>query len=260
MQKMILMLSGAMLIAACGREVPLGERAMAAYKAGDYKTALPLLKKWAASPEIAGDREKLKTVMAYVVDAELKTSGRIEGLQVATTTQAATRAGAGSQTSLADLKAQAEEITRQLENKKTEGYTPTGERILHKPVPSGEVRVMTIKELGNFPFDPNKDSDVPADVKALDGAKVRLRGYMLPLTQANHVTDFALLPSLMGCCFGEPPGVEHIITCRIPKARALELVADEILVEGTLRVKVIRDEDYTTEIFSLEVSSVKLAQ
>jgi hypothetical protein len=245
----------AILLISCNHEAPIGERAMQAYKAGDYKTALPLLKKWASTPEIASDREKLKNVMAYIVDAELKTTGKVEGVKITAATRPAT-----NDNNLASLKAQAAALVKQTSAAPVEGLGPNGERIPHKPIPPGETRVMTIKELGNFEFDPNRDTDVPADVRALDGGKVRLRGFMLPLSQAAHVTDFALVPSLASCCFGQPPGVQHIITCRVPKSKALDFITDEINVEGIVHVKVVREDDYTSEIFSLDVTSVKLAE
>src|SRR4051794_16795831 len=48
----------------------LSERAMSAYKAGDYQKALPLFKQMAARPEVYNDKQKLALVMGYVVDIE----------------------------------------------------------------------------------------------------------------------------------------------------------------------------------------------
>lgn len=56
---------------------------------------------------------------------------------------------------------------------------------------------MTIKALGNFAYDPENGEGVPADVRALDGMNVRLRGYMRVTHQANRrLTEFALVPSV----------------------------------------------------------------
>jgi len=118
--------------------------------------------------------------------------------------------------------------------------------------------MMKIKELGNFEFNPDKDTQVPADVAALNGKTIRLTGYMIPLTQAEEVTDFALVPSLVSCCFGQPPGVQHTITGRTAKGKAIPYVIDELIVEGTLTVKVQREDDYTFSVFELDVKSVKI--
>jgi hypothetical protein len=131
------------------------------------------------------------------------------------------------------------------------------DRVPHKPYVSGEMLAMTIKQLGNFEFDPDKDSTVPADVQAMDGAHLKLTGYMIPLTQAEKLTDFALVPSLVSCCFGQPPGVQHIITCHTPPKKGADFSVDEIVVEGTLHVNVKREENYTNSIFELQVTSVQ---
>jgi hypothetical protein len=133
-------------------------------------------------------------------------------------------------------------------------------RVPHALPQAGDVLTLGIRELGNFEFDPTATKDIPADVKALDGATVRLRGFMIPLNQAEDITDFALVPTLANCCFGQPPGVQHTITCKTEKGRAVQYTVDEISVTGKLAVKMKRDQDYTYSIFEMTVSSVKAAE
>ena len=74
------------------------------------------------------------------------------------------------------------------------------------------------------------------------------------------MTDFALIPSLMGCCFGQPPGVEHIITARTPADRMpSDYTVDEIWVEGIIaHTGAAAGELYIFSIFrELDVTSVK---
>jgi hypothetical protein len=77
----------------------------------------------------------------------------------------------------------------------------------HVPPKPGEVYVTTIRELGNFEYDPDKGGNIPEDVKKLSGGKVRLQGFMIPLDQADNITRFSLVPSLFACCFGQPPQI-----------------------------------------------------
>src|SRR5690606_3579904 len=53
-------------------------------------------------------------------------------------------------------------------------------RTPHTPLRDGEVRQLLIRELGNFPYDPEAGGGIPEDVKRLSGSKVRLVGYMMP--------------------------------------------------------------------------------
>jgi hypothetical protein len=131
-----------------------------------------------------------------------------------------------------------------------------------KPHPApkpGQVLDLSIKDLGNFEFDQEKGGNIPTDVKGLNGAKIRLRGYMIPMDQAENITQFALVPSLFSCCFGQPPQIQHTIVADCPKGKAVGYVPDEIVVEGTLNVGEKKDDGYIVSIFELNVSSVKPA-
>ncbi|HEY1629257.1 MAG TPA: DUF3299 domain-containing protein, partial [Tepidisphaeraceae bacterium] len=119
----------------------------------------------------------------------------------------------------------------------------------------GKVQEMTIKELGNFDYNPDKGG-IPDDVKRLSGSTIRLKGYMIPLYQAAHITHFALVPSLFSCCFGQPPQVQHTIVCSCPNGKAISYDPDQIVVEGKLSVEEKRDDGYVTSIFQLEPKSV----
>lgn len=125
-----------------------------------------------------------------------------------------------------------------------------------KPKP-GEVRVFTVKELGNFEYDPEKGGPVPADVQALNGMKIRISGFMMPLEQSEVITEFALVPSLGSCCYGQPPGVQHIITVHCPKNKPTSFSIDPVVVEGTLKVDVQREDNYTVSIFEITGASAK---
>jgi hypothetical protein len=121
-----------------------------------------------------------------------------------------------------------------------------------------ETLEITIRDLGNFEFDPEL-GNIPADVKKLSGAKVRFRGFMLPLDQAANITQFALVPSLFDCCFGQPPQIQHTIVANTLKGKTVGYSPDEIMVEGTLKVEEIKSDGYVVGIFAVEVTSVKQA-
>ncbi|HEY2586815.1 MAG TPA: DUF3299 domain-containing protein [Tepidisphaeraceae bacterium] len=123
------------------------------------------------------------------------------------------------------------------------------------PVP-GQVQTMTIKELGNFDYDGEKGGNIPADVKRLSGSKVRLTGFMIPADQADHITRFALVPSLFSCCFGQPPQVQHTIVVTCPRGKAVSYDPEQIVVEGTLTVEEKKEDGFIISIFQLEPASI----
>jgi hypothetical protein len=129
----------------------------------------------------------------------------------------------------------------------------------HAAPQSGQVLEMTIKELGNFQYDEEKGGNIPSDVKQLNGSKIRLRGFMIPMDQADRITQFALVPSLFSCCFGQPPQLQHTIVVNCPKGKAASYCPDEIIVEGQLTVQEKRDDGYVVSIFELGADSIKVA-
>ena len=216
-----------------------GVEGLAAYHSGDYAKAIPLLKKYAASAEVRDDKARRNEILMDIVDAE----GKVKPAVAATGPVDPLTGSAASGGDPADVD------------------PSTGKaRVAHALPKAGEVLTMTIREMGNFEFDPTSTKDIPADVKALDGATVQLRGFMIPLNQAEDITDFALVPTLANCCFGQPPGVQHTITCKTEKGRAVQYTVDEISVTGKLAVKMKRDQDYTYSIFEMTVGSVKVAE
>jgi hypothetical protein len=137
---------------------------------------------------------------------------------------------------------------------------PTAES--RKPIPTpkpGQVSEMLIKDLGNFEYDIEHGGNIPADVKALSGTQFRTRGYMIPLDQAESITEFALVPSLFACCFGQPPQIQHTLVVHCPKGKAVSYFPDEITVEGTLKVEEKKDDGYIVSIFEIDAKSVKPA-
>ena len=137
---------------------------------------------------------------------------------------------------------------------------PTGEqRKAHTPPKPGELRAMTIQALGNFEYDQEKGGNIPPDVQALTGAKVRLNGYMIPMDQADKITKFALVPDLFACCFGQPPQIQHSVTAVCPPGKAVNYYPEEIIIEGTLKVEEKKEDGFILSVFEVDVSSVKPA-
>jgi hypothetical protein len=133
--------------------------------------------------------------------------------------------------------------------------TAPGERKVHTPPVPGQVAEISIKELGNFDYDPDKGG-IPEDVKKLSGCKIRLKGFMVPLDQADKITKFSLVPSLFSCCFGQPPQVQHTITVTCPKGKAVSYSPDQVVVEGTLTVDEKKDDGFVVSLFQVEAASV----
>jgi hypothetical protein len=127
------------------------------------------------------------------------------------------------------------------------------------PVPKpGEVLEITLKALGNFEYDQEKGGAIPADVKRLNGVKIRVRGYMIPMGPDEKSFQFALITNLDTFRRPSSPSllIQHMIVADCPKGKAIAYYPDEIIAEGTLKVEEKRDSGYIVCIFNLDVTSV----
>jgi hypothetical protein len=136
--------------------------------------------------------------------------------------------------------------------------TAPEERKRHVRPAQGQVLQLALRDLGNFDYDPEKGG-LPEDVTGLSGVTLRTRGYMIPLDSVDNITEFALVPSLFACCFGQPPQVQHTLMVRTPKGKEVSFYPDEIMVEGRLTVRENKEEGVVISVFEMECTSVKVA-
>jgi hypothetical protein len=151
-------------------------------------------------------------------------------------------------------------LTQQLQSTAPEFPMAADKRIPHPPPVPGQVLQMAIKQLGNFEYDPDKGGGIPKDVYALSGSTIRLTGFMIPMDSADRITQFALVPSLFACCYGQPPQIQHTIVVNCPKGKAVSYYADQIAVEGKLTVDEKKEDGFVVSIFQLEAESIRPAQ
>ncbi|HEV8605295.1 MAG TPA: DUF3299 domain-containing protein [Tepidisphaeraceae bacterium] len=200
-------------------------RAQTAFDKGDYATALPLFmnleKKLTDKPDKLGPlQEKIRVCKKNL------------------------------------LKDPPRDLQNFLTQKPQDNATPEKRKPHIKPK-DGQALEIAIKDLGNFEYDAEKGGNIPEDVKQLHGAKIRTHGFMIPLDQADNITEFALVPSLFACCFGQPPQVQHTMVVHTPKGKAVGYFPDEIIVEGTLKVDEKKEDGLIISVFEVDCISVK---
>jgi len=206
-------------------------RALQEFGRGNWASALPLLKKVQAELKAQNQADRLGAIEENIRVCERNLAAASGAQANAAAPAAADPAQAGP---------------------------PTGDNRKPHPAPKpGEVQEMSIKDLGNFEYDADKGGNIPEDVKHLSGSTVRLSGFMIPMDQADNITQFALVPSLFACCFGQPPQIQHTIVVHVPKGKAVSYYPEEILVEGKLTVDEKKEDGFIVSVFEMDCSSVK---
>jgi hypothetical protein len=132
----------------------------------------------------------------------------------------------------------------------------------------GEYFEVDLKAMSSFPFDDMNGTvdDVPEKFRALDGKKVVLRGEIAPSSFNAVGADnyFQLVYSVAKCCYSGPPQIQHFVQSTIrpdvPASAVRFGSASQVLVTGTLSVRVTRDEtNKINGVYHLNVESIRPA-
>lgn len=97
---------------------------------------------------------------------------------------------------------------------------------------------------------------LPRFIKALDGKDVEMTGFMMPLTEMKDITEFLLVPSLWGCCYGQPPAVNHIVVVRMRTGQLTKFYDDPIRVRGRFKVGEIKQDGYLVSLYVLTADRI----
>jgi hypothetical protein len=123
--------------------------------------------------------------------------------------------------------------------------------------------------LAGFEFDPPESDNaseiryktnemIPSTVKNLDGKKINICGYMIPLKwEGSLVTEFLVVRNTMSCCYGVPPKYNEVIITKVEKG-VKPLVDSPIFFQGTLKVGAVVEDGALSAIYSMDCDSFTL--
>jgi len=99
---------------------------------------------------------------------------------------------------------------------------------------------------------------LPERVTALDGTRIRVRGYILPSFQQSGLTQFVLVRDNMECCFGPGAALHDCIVVRMVPGRAADFSIRPVAVAGTFRLDELKGPDGRhLAIYALEGEEVR---
>ena len=112
-----------------------------------------------------------------------------------------------------------------------------------------------------------QDHDLPAvmysakTVAALDGKRIRLGGYPVPLEAdaKGNSTLFFLVPYPGACIHVPPPPPNQIVLVRYPKGIRLDDIYSPLWVEGPLKIETVSN-DLADAAYAIDASGVRLVE
>ncbi len=109
----------------------------------------------------------------------------------------------------------------------------------------GKVREITFDDL-KLPLekgDPFDRGILPPVVDALQGQRVRIRGYILPSFQQRGITQFVLVRDNMECCFGPGALLHDCVVVRMRPGKSADFSIRPVAVAGSFRIEELKGPD-----------------
>jgi len=134
------------------------------------------------------------------------------------------------------------------------------ERKLARMIKEGKItgldKIVTFDELESWPYEDGLKG-MPVRVKELDGKKVLMTGFMLPIDEVQNIKEFLLVQSLWSCCYGQPPDINGIVRVVMPGKKRTDYFFDPLKVIGTFKVEAMVIDGYCVDIYNLQVESIE---
>jgi hypothetical protein len=100
-----------------------------------------------------------------------------------------------------------------------------------------------LKSLNMAPVPVDATDYFPDWLKSLNGAHVRIRGYMRPGFEAEDITEFLFVRDNGECCYGPIPKIYDMIAVKLASSESTDLIEGTPFdVEGTFRIEPHADE------------------
>ncbi len=107
---------------------------------------------------------------------------------------------------------------------------------LVRPQAVREITFDTVK-LNMKKEDPFTRSLITPAIEKLDGAKVRVRGFILPPFQQTGLTRFVLVRDNMACCFGPGAAIYDSMVVDLKPGMTIDYQVSPVAVVGTFNIR-----------------------
>ncbi len=97
------------------------------------------------------------------------------------------------------------------------------------------------------------DQQIPATVKAYNGKRVSLKGFMLPLkVEGGLVTELLIMRDQSMCCYGAVPKINEWVSVKMTSKGVKPVMDQAVTLSGTLKVGAIRENGYLVGIYQMD--------
>jgi hypothetical protein len=136
------------------------------------------------------------------------------------------------------------------------------------PAADSEFKPVTFATLASFLYElPNTDDPVqkpaakdqiPQPIKAMNGMKVAVQGFMVPVDLKNGKTStFLLVKDQSLCCFGRMPRMNEWVSVKMRPGKSARVIQDQpVTVFGNLEVGEVFDKGEVLSVYRIDSDDV----
>lgn len=99
-------------------------------------------------------------------------------------------------------------------------------------------------------------SEIPPFIRSFNGQYVQMTGYMMPMGDIKEIKSFVFVPSLFGCCYGQPPAVNHVVLVKMAGDKRIKFYNDAIRVSGQFHCGEEKQDGYLVSLYRLDADQI----
>lgn len=105
------------------------------------------------------------------------------------------------------------------------------------------------------------DALIPPAIKALNEARVAVKGFMLPLkVEGGLVTELLIMRDQSMCCYGSTPKLNEWISVKMAAKGVRPLMDQPVTLFGKLHVGEMRENGYLTGIYRMDGDKMEVPE
>lgn len=98
--------------------------------------------------------------------------------------------------------------------------------------------------------------ELPPEVMAWNGKRVKATGFLNPTQQVRGINQFFLVKDRASCCFGTRPQINHYVDVTLTDGKTIDYTTDPVMIVGTFRVEDRWDGDWQLGLYWIEDGEV----
>ena len=106
---------------------------------------------------------------------------------------------------------------------------------------------------------------IPAKLRAYDGKKVAVEGFLIPtdFDAQGKMTEFIVSKNQMSCCYGGPTAINEFVAVKVigpPVKSTADFMDYPVRVKGALHVGAHRENGYLNAVYRMEAESISVVR